>query len=131
VTAIKQFRMQRSKLYRILFIGCLIFITGLVIIPDDAERGVNMPHLTESGFFMHSIAWFVAAFLGTFAFAQKSAVLVSLLFYSSALERLQYYIPYRTFNIMDICANVCGLALWLVLMFFLFIFNQFEDAKSQ
>ena len=83
---------------------------------------------------MHSIAWFVAAFLGTFAFAQKSAVLVSLLFYSSALERLQYYIPYRTFNIMDICANVCGLALWLVLMFFLkdsFIFNQFEDAKSQ
>ena len=93
-----------------------------------------MPRLTESGFFMHSLAWFVAALVGFQAFVQNWATLFFLLLYSTALEYLQYFIPYRTFNIMDIIANVCGLALWLAAALFLRrfkFFTQLEDAKSK
>ncbi len=97
---------------RYLFIACFATITVLSILPDSAERGYEMPHLTESGFFMHIFAYFTASFLGYSVFKSKRYLAVFLIFFSSALEWLQLLIPYRTFNYWDIAANLSGIALF-------------------
>ena len=96
---------------RYLFIACLATITVLSILPDSAERGYEMPHLTESGFFMHLFAYFTASFLGYSAFKSKRHLAVFLIFFSSALEGLQLFISYRTFNYWDMVANFSGIIL--------------------
>jgi len=70
-----------------------------------------MPHLTESGFFMHVLAYFTALWLGLSAFHSRQKVFYFLLFYSSFLEYMQVFLPFRNFNYWDICANVLGLML--------------------
>jgi len=84
----------------------------LSIIPDDEEYGVDIPKLTESGFFLHLLAYLTAALPGFFAHRSSLIkVVIFLTLYSTFLEWLQRYIPMRSFNYWDIVANLSGIML--------------------
>ncbi len=127
----KQFQIQKSDVYRTLFFACLFFITVLSIMPDDAEGGIEMPHFTDSGFFMHVFAYMTAAFLGWHAFTARAKMYLFLLFYSSLLEFSQRHIAWRSFNYWDIVANVLGVLIFATAAHFLCGPNKSITAGKQ
>lgn len=54
------------------------------------------------------------------SFWQGVRVAAYVLIYGVAIEFVQYYIPYRTFNPVDIFANLCGVVfgvlIWIILL---------------
>lgn len=127
---INQLKNYRSDYYKYLFIVCLLAVTLLSILPDDAERGYEMPHLTESGFFMHVLAYLFTALLGLLAFRSKQRLAIFLISYSTALEWLQKYLPYRTFNFRDIAANLTGIFLLYAMSTLFSRKYQFQCSKD-
>jgi VanZ family protein len=69
--------------------------------------------------FVLFIPWVILAYL---SFGKESAFLnfdayifISLLIFAVLSEYIQYYLPYRTFNINDLLANVFGVLLGIIL----------------
>jgi len=103
---------------RILFVVSIFLITILSIVPDDAERGITIPKLTSSGFFVHAFAYLATTLFGFLAFRSAFIkILLFFIFYNIALEFLQLYIPYRSFNPTDIAANLAGILLAVIFFF--------------
>ncbi len=95
-----------------LFIIWIVAITVLTVMPYS-NNGKVFLELTESGMVLHFVGYFVASSL--FYWAYRKDTLFSILFscfsifiFSVVLEIFQYYLPYRTFNPMDIAANGLG-----------------------
>lgn len=75
-----------------------------------------MPHLTPSGAVVHALAYFITSFFGFLAYTpKKKMIIVVLIIYSTFLELCQIYIPYRSFNTLDIAANMVGIILVMLL----------------
>ena len=97
----------------ILFIIWVVVITTLSVIPYSEKGSVSFK-LTESRMFLHFAAYFVGAALFYWAF-RKNAVfsilfsIFTIFLYSVVLEIVQLYLPYRTFNPIDIAANGFGI----------------------
>jgi len=72
--------------------------------------------LTKSGFFQHLLAYCGLSALACLAFEKKSIWLhfMAFVLLGSFLELVQFYLPYRTFNIFDIAANLVGVALGMI-----------------
>ncbi len=78
---------------------------------------MSVPHLTESGFFLHLFAYLVLAVFGYLAYPRRSFAILSFVFlYSIAMEILQLFIPYRSFNYLDIAANFMGILLLILFL---------------
>ena len=102
----------------ILFIIWVVAITTLSVLPYS-KNGIVSLKLTGSGMVVHFVAYFVAAVL--FYWAYWKDTLFSILFssfsiflFSVVLEIFQYYLPYRTFNPMDIAANGFGIVAFMI-----------------
>jgi VanZ family protein len=79
-------------------------------VPDDANSGMDIPKLTPSGFFMHVAAYFLCSLLGLLAFHNVTLKILFLVFaHGLLIEGIQYFIPYRSFNPLDIMANMSGI----------------------
>jgi len=120
-------------LTRIIFIFWMMAITVLSIVPHQDDSIIEKSNITESGMEKHFIAYFIAAFLCYYAFDKKedggqrsevgsqrsevtfiwmSGLLIFL--YGAVLEIIQFFLPYRTFNVKDVVANTSGIILFVV-----------------
>lgn len=108
-----------GKILKTLFLICLVCITILSLVPDDAEAGIEIPKLTSSGFFIHAAAYLVLSILGRLAYPHSKSILVFVFCHSLVMEGLQHFVPYRSFNPLDIFANLCGVlvALFITITF--------------
>jgi len=91
----------------------------LSIIPHANEVGGLSFKLTESGMVLHFVAYFIAAALLYLAYRKNTlfSILIScfsIFMFSVALEFIQIYLPYRTFNPMDIVANGVGIVVFVL-----------------
>jgi len=128
--------MNLRSVKTIIFVVWIVVIAILSIVPHANEGGGLSFKLTDSGMVLHFGAYFIAASLLYWAFikgpqiSQISAdcreretkiILISsftIFLYSFVLEIVQIYLPYRTFNPVDILGNASGIAFfvlaWLV-----------------
>ena len=63
----------------------------------------------------HGIAFYVLALLADFSFPQNGfgrAKALSLLGYGLAIEIIQYFLPYRSFSLIDLGADAVGLVIY-------------------
>ncbi len=113
-----------------IFIVWIVAITALSVMPYSKNGTVSLK-LTGSGMILHFIAYFAASALIYWVFIKgpqiaqitviKKDTLFSILIpsftifmFSVALEIVQFYLPYRTFNPMDIAANASGVAFFVL-----------------
>ena len=102
-----------------IFISWIVAITALSVMPYP-KNGTASFKLIDSGMIMHFVAYFVATVL--FYWASKKNTVSSILFscfsiflFSVALEVVQLYLPYRTFNPVDIAANGSGIFFFVII----------------
>lgn len=63
----------------------------------------------------HGIAFYVLALFADFSFPQNGfsrAKALSLLSYGLAIEIIQYFLPYRSFSLLDLGADAVGLVIY-------------------
>ena len=114
---------------RLLFWAWLGVVVVLSVLPDDEVAAMSLK-VTDSGFFLHVLAYCVGTFLCCTAFAGSAGrgtggwwgghgstrlVVVcggSIFLLGTLLECLQLVVPERSFNITDIAANLCGIVLY-------------------
>lgn len=108
---------------RIIYI-LLIFIIGIMsIIPNEALDKLSETYkLFSRGYLFHIFAYGLFCFFALLynITYQRHSLLIILLFisvYSIILEAIQYFLPYRTFNLYDILASLIGIAVGAVLFF--------------
>jgi len=90
----------------------LIGISSLARIPMGGPGGSDK--------LVHVVVYFLTAglYLRAFRDGRLGTPFLSLLIvfgYSGLLEWIQYYLPYRSFSIGDMAANLCGVLLGIVL----------------
>ena len=107
--------MSIKVLVRSLFAIWALAIAILSIISHPGSKDLLMSvKLTSSGFVMHGIAYFVGILLCYFSFTKKNISFVLwagllIFIYSVVLEVVQFYLPYRTFNVYDVVGNGVGI----------------------
>jgi len=105
-----------------LFVLWAMAVGALYVISYPGSEDLLMfVTLTSSGFVLHCFAYFIGMLLCYLAFDRKniSFVLwtgVLVLLYSVVLEGVQFYLPYRTFNVYDVVANGSGIVLFVVVL---------------
>ena len=120
---------------RIMFALWVVAVTALSVLSYSVSNDLLVSvKVTSSGFVMHGVAYFVGTLLCFLAFDAKNvpfAVWTGLLIflYSVALEVIQFYLPYRTFNVYDVVANVSGI-LGFVVVWILFISHRRTPVPS-
>ena len=104
---------------RVIFVVWVVAIAILSIVPHANEAGGLSFKLTDSGMGLHFVAYFVSAAL--FYWAYSKVTLFSILFscfsifmLGVVLEFVQLYLPYRSFNPVDIAANGFGVGFFVV-----------------
>lgn len=91
--------------------------------------------VTSSGFVVHGVAYFVGMLLCFLAFDARDISFVlwaGLLIFvcGVVLEVVQFYLPYRTFNVYDVVANGVGI-LALVFIWVIAFKSSRKDAEAQ
>ena len=111
-------QMNMKFMKSILFIIWVVAITTLSVMPNSRNGAVSFK-LTESGLVVHFIAYFVGSAL--IYWAIRKDTLFSILFscfsifmFGVVLEIVQFYLPYRTFNPVDIAANGLGIGFFII-----------------
>ena len=108
---------------RIIYILLMILIGIMSIIPDTALDKVSDTYkLFSGGYLFHILAYGVFCFFALLynITYQRHSLFIMLLFisiYSIILEVIQYFLPYRTFNLYDILASLIGVAVGVVFFF--------------
>lgn len=109
--------MNHKALIRIAFIIWMIAITVLSVLPHG-DDGILSYKLTGSGMVVHFVGYFIATGLLYWAYRRDSIPFI--LFYcliifvfSVVMEFVQLWLPFRTFNPVDIAANGLGVGLFV------------------
>lgn len=108
---------------RIIYILLMILIGIMSIIPDTALDKVSDTYkLFSGGYLFHILGYGVFCFFALLynITYQRHSLFFILLFisiYSIILEVIQYFLPYRTFNLYDILASLIGVAVGVVFFF--------------
>ena len=121
---------KKSVLFtRIIYILLIIMIGIMSIIPNaELDRVSDTYKLFSGGYLFHILAYGLFCFFALLynITYQRHSLVIILLFisvYSIILEVIQYFLPYRTFNLYDILANLIGIAIGLSLFQFYHIFS--------
>lgn len=110
---------------RLMFAIWAIAVAALSVISYPGSKDLLVfVKLTSSGFVVHGIAYFVGILLCYLAFEKKNISFVLwtgllIFLFSVVLEVVQFYLPYRTFNVYDVVANWVGVLLFGVWMLFI------------
>ena len=109
---------------RVLFVLWVVAVAVLSVISYPVSNDLLVSvKVTSSGFVMHGIAYFVGIFLCYFAFDKKNISFVLwagllIFLYGVVLEGIQFYLPYRTFNVYDVAANGVGVVSFVLIWTF-------------
>ena len=124
--------MSVKVLTRTMFIIWAMAIAVFSIIPYQNNDGIaNDKLVSSSRAEMHFIAYFIGALLCYYGFRRHGISFIllngfSVFLFGAALEIVQLYLPYRTFNIRDIVANAFGIILFVL---FWAIYSHFLKRK--
>ena len=105
---------------RLLFVLWTMAVASLSVISYPGSKDLLMSvKLTSSGFVVHGVAYFVGVLLCYFSFTKKNISFVVwagllIFLYSVVLEVVQFYLPYRTFNVYDVVGNGVGILIFVV-----------------
>lgn len=108
---------------RIIYILLIILIGIMSIIPNEAlDKLSDTYKLFSGGYLFHILAYGIFCFFALMynITYQRHSLFIMLLFisiYSIILEVIQYFLPYRTFNLYDILASLIGVAVGVVFYF--------------
>ena len=108
-----------------MFIFWAMAVSALSVISYPGSKDLLMAvKLTSSGFVVHGVAYFLGILLCYFSFNKKNIPFVFrtgllIFLFSVVLEVIQFYLPFRTFNVYDVVANACGILLFGVWMLFI------------
>ena len=69
---------------------------------------INPIKLTSQGLGLHFIAYFILSLSGFLCYKINIKLILILINYGVMLEFLQYFLPTRSFNILDILSNILG-----------------------
>ena len=78
---------------------------------DHEENYFSIFNLVPSDKLMHFIMYLILGYLTHLAYPFKKQLLASCILFGLLMEILQYFIPYRSFEIMDLIANTTGIIL--------------------
>ena len=100
------------------FVIWIVAITALSVMPYS-KNGAASLKLTGSGMVVHFVAYFVGTALFCWVFKKDTlfSILIpsfTIFLYSVVLEIVQLYLPYRTFNPIDIAANASGIFFFVI-----------------
>ncbi|MBF8269681.1 MAG: hypothetical protein HW386_1390 [Gammaproteobacteria bacterium] len=103
---------QRSQVLQ--FYGLLALVTYFGV-----ARGGPELNIAGSDLILHWVGYTILLISSRIAHDQHPALwFTGLLAYSILIEIIQYFLPYRTFSLLDILANLAGLCtgsiLWLL-----------------
>lgn len=90
----------------------LFFYLGIANVSGTAAENIN-------DLFLHASGYFVAIFSGFLAFyslKRFSVVIFFLWLFSILIELIQYFLPWRSFSLLDILANSSGLLLGFIVL---------------
>jgi VanZ family protein len=91
----------------------LLLITAVVVILYLATTSRRIPVVEDINDKVdHGIAFYALALLADFSFPRNGfgrAKALSLLGYGLAIEIIQYFLPYRSFSLLDLGADAVGL----------------------
>ncbi|MFK5985603.1 MAG: VanZ family protein [Pseudomonadota bacterium] len=105
---------SRLKFFRFSLVFLVLIISYLAFTPLHQETGIM------SGFDKanHLLAFFVLALFSHFSFIDKphyKVIIFPLLGYAFFIELVQYFLPFRSFSVFDIVADLCGIILYIIL----------------
>ena len=100
---------------RLLLVSWILLLAFLNLyhFPDDCNIGSHGKD--KLGHFVISGMGFSIAYLNSFSYWKSSVFVWG---YSLFLECLQYYIPWRSFELMDLAADLLGIIAGVIFMFF-------------
>ncbi|PKL35146.1 MAG: VanZ family protein [Spirochaetae bacterium HGW-Spirochaetae-1] len=102
--------MHSGKFFRIIFwlANTGILVAALIPSPVPGTESINDKIL-------HGVAFFVLSLLGSIAYKNSPVSLVLYLaVYGFLIELIQYFLPYRTFALSDLLADIIGIILFLL-----------------
>lgn len=108
--------MQTVKLFRVIFALALIFISYMAF--TTVEYKVVE---TTGDKINHLLAFLLLAGLCDFSFPKSGFTLTKFFFlvgYGFFIESVQYYIPTRTFSLLDIVADTFGIVIYIFIITF-------------
>ena len=111
--------MLKNRFWHILFWSWALGVLILSVIPNQKifikQGSLDFdPH----GYFQHFIAYGIGMFIGLKVNKNKTAMFIVLL--GIFIEIIQYFLPYRSFNLFDILANLSGVIfIWIIHPLFL------------
>lgn len=106
-----------SLLTKTSFLAWMAVITVLSVVRTSPDVALRLT-ITSTGFVKHFAAYLLAMILGYLAYRtvrwSRLLLLCALVgLYGVALEIVQLFLTYRTFNPLDIVANLIGVALFV------------------
>jgi len=107
---------------RILFVLALGFATMQMLVPQpvleyDVPSGDKL---------MHAAAFFVFGMLARFSFPELRYIVpaVGLALYGTVIEVVQFFLSFRSFSLLDIAADIGGLAMFGVVASLVRVFQK-------
>ncbi len=99
-------------LFRLALIGAILLILYLTTTPAEYEltRYVNDK-------LSHAMAFFVLSLLADFSFPGTRFSMTktcSLLAYGILIECIQYFLPYRSFSLLDVAGDAAGIVFYII-----------------
>jgi len=99
---------------RIALLLVVWFVSFLAVIPVDVSSGIGL-----SDKILHAMAFAVLMLLIDFSWPQTGLTVTkfaAVVAYGVLIEAVQYFIPYRDASIVDILADVAGMAVYPMLV---------------
>lgn len=102
--------LQQKKLLFLLYAGCIVL---LIVLPLNTSENLNAVTVLRfrGDYVIHALLFLPWAFFGKSFPVHAPLWLAWGLFFAAATEGLQYFLPYRTWNINDLAANAMGVIL--------------------
>jgi len=99
-----------------------IYATGLIllcVLPINSAAKLNDITIISfrGDYFVHAFIFIHWALFNLKFYKNNWRWLLAGLIFSTGVELLQYYLPYRTFNINDIVSNIIGVVLGQLILF--------------
>ncbi len=115
-------QMNVKLITRIIFVVWALTIAIFSIIPYPFYNKVEYGNVIGAGLVIHFVAYFIIMWLCYFVLPKDRMLLaisgISVFLCSIALEIVQIFLPFRTFNIKDVYANALGVfsfyVIWIV-----------------
>ncbi len=128
VIVYKQAGETYSLFFRASFACAILVVTILSLIPITHPTAQNFNDKLG-----HALAYLVLGFLADYAFYKKKflpLIFTQLMLYGLLIESVQFFLPFRSFSLLDMVANGAGLSCYILLQQIIFSPQQKEPVHN-